>query len=79
MWALLPSLISNPAGRNDRTRGHHSGERGFFGDNASYQNGPRQDAGQKKAAAAMDGPAGVRAAGRRAKKRLQGPWMALQP
>jgi hypothetical protein len=71
--------------RNDRTRGHHSGYRGFFGDYAVYQNGPRHDAAQKTArtghggqcgrekkqpALATEGSAGVK------KNSPPGPWMA---
>ena len=61
--------------RNDRTRCHHSGCSGFFGDYAVYHNWPQHDAAQKTArtghggqcgrekkqpAGAMDGPAGVK-------------------
>ena len=42
------------AARNDRTRGHHSGYRGFCGDEASFHNGPRHDAAQKQAALAVE-------------------------
>ena len=58
MWALRLGKLKYPSGgrtgqhrvaRNDRTRGHHSGCSGFFGDYAVYQNGPRHDAAQKTA------------------------------
>jgi hypothetical protein len=66
--------------RNDRTRSQHSGYRGFFGDYAGYQNGPRQEAAQKSARRGHGWPCG-REGGRMppCKNSKPGPWTAGRP